>query len=199
MRTMHVLFNLLMFPILAGCAGGSLPVQAAGDGDPLKLSTSLVQRLYLSPLGLTNALVRVETENYLIDRRPLAFQVHVFDTDDSQGPKELLSVGIVMVEGRVQFVGASGDLVTRERATTIDLKALQTRKAGALQVIGDVTGWVEPSAPRPGRKPDSEEIVFRDPYPSPYVIGERRVVVLDSKSGLPLLVGSPSLPAPGTR
>jgi len=198
MRTKGLLFRFLILSILAGCTTVSLPVRAADD-DPLTLTTSLVERLYLSPLGLTNPLVRVETENYLINRHPLAFQVRVFDADDSQGPKEVLSIGIVIVEGRVQFVGVSGDALTRERANTLESKVLQARKATTLQVIRDVTGWVEPSAPQPGKKPGSEEIVFRDPHPSPYVIGERRVVVLDSKSGLPLLVGSPSLPAPSTR
>lgn len=175
----------------------ALPAAANGRDD-IGYVTELVRKLYLEPLNVRDALLDVRTESFLAGQRPAAFTVRA----GRRGPAhkefdELLSVGVIVADGKLIFISATGPLV--DGAKSVGREAREERIANAVRYLESISAWRSTGVREPGRRKGTEIVHFDDQSDIAWVPKGGREVVFDSRSGLLRLAGAPLLPAPESR
>jgi hypothetical protein len=160
---------------------------AARAGLPFDVAIDAVQRLYLQPLEISDAVIELKTAPFGIDCAPDELSVRVLRENTPDVLTEILKVVVIVIAGRVQFLSANGDLLGQSVSAA--------QRASVLDYLSKVNGWLVAGEMRRGVKQGLSEIDLRDPRSPANYISETRTVVFNDATNLPVMIGSPARPA----
>src|SRR6266536_3542051 len=94
-------------PLIAALS--AMPLTGAG-ADGLTYVRQIVDKVYLTPLRLSDAVLQIETDRFRSQREPHAFVVHVYKTARPDA-SEVLRIDIVTMGTYLQYVSARGSAI----------------------------------------------------------------------------------------
>lgn len=163
------------------------PVSTLSISRPFDVAIGAVQALYLRPLGLSNVMLKLESEPFGLECAPDEVTVRILEETGQGDVTELLKVEFIVVAGRIQFLSATGDLLERPVPAA--------ERTAALQYLKKLNGWTIAGQMHRGTKEGLSEIDLRDPRPPTHLGLETRKVVFRESSNHLVMVGFPARPS----
>ena len=155
--------------------------------DPFEVAQRAINELYVKPLHLFRAQLRIEAEPFSADCRAAAITIRVL-LPTKKGRREVLKVDAVVIDDRLRFLGASGSALHEQGRSAAD-EAMK----GAITFLSQVNGWKPIEEPlRRGAKKGYVERRMRESKPGadePLII-----IVFDRVRGVPIVIGAPPPP-----
>jgi hypothetical protein len=157
--------------------------------DGVAFAQHLTRELYLRPMQIDRASLRMEVERFDVGSEPRGFVVYVYSSAAPNAPA-VLTVNIVRAGRYLQYVGASGsalETVTKSR------ELRESRRANAVKVLLDFGGHETDGKLRRSARAGSMEMTFthfRPPPPLP----RSTTAIFDEASGVMTMFGTPAGP-----
>jgi hypothetical protein len=157
--------------------------------DPFGLAQRAVNELYVKPLHLSHAQLKIDAEPFAAECSAAAITIRVL-LPTKNGPREVLKVDTVVIDDRLQFLGANGSAL-HEAGHSADDRAM----SGAIAFLSHVNGWEPIDEPlRRGAKKGYVERRMRQSKWEANYMHSITVIVFDETRGVPVVIGAPPPP-----
>jgi hypothetical protein len=162
---------------------------SARASEPFSVAERATNELYIKPLGLTGAKLKVEAEPFAVGCPATAITIRVL-LPRKGGEREVLKVDTVVLDDRLEFVGASGSALHDVRQPQPDEAIART-----IAFLAQQNGWTaidEP--PRRGAKKGYIERRMRNRKLRAEYELDIVTIVFEQRLGVPVLIGAPPAP-----
>ena len=161
----------------------------AHASDPFGVAQRAVNELYVKPLHLSHAQLKIDVEPFAAECSAAAITIRVL-LPTKNGRREVLKVDTVVINDRLQFVGANGSAL-HSGGHSADEEAM----SGAIAFLSDVNGWELIDEPlRRGAKKGYVERRMRQSKREADYEPSITVIVFDATRGVPVVIGAPPPP-----
>lgn len=161
----------------------------AHASDPFGIAQRAVNELYVKPLRLSHAQLKIEAEPFAAGCSAVAIAIRVL-LPTKKGYREVLKVDTVVIDDRLQFVGASGSALLEVGHSTAD-----EAMSGAIGFLSQINGWEPIDEPvRRGTKKGYIERRMRGTRRGAESEQFTTMIVFDQARGVPLVIGAPPPP-----
>jgi hypothetical protein len=170
------------------CAVLLCGVADAYADDPFVIAQRAVNELYVKPLQLSNAQLKVDAEPFGAECSAAAITIRVL-VPSKKGRREVLKVDTVVVRDHLEFVGATGSALHRNSHSA------DRAMTGTIAFLAQVNGWQIIDEPlRRGAKKGYVERRMRRSRERPGDEQSVAVIVFDETRGVPVVIGTPPPP-----
>ncbi|MDP9193803.1 MAG: hypothetical protein M3P06_19080 [Acidobacteriota bacterium] len=129
------------------------------NSDILAVAEDLTRRLYLSPLNIDRAALKIDVDRFELGAAPHAVVIHVFESTELES-EELLTVNVVRVRGHLQYLSAEGSAL---KCSSTSQEGRAQRLRIAVDVLRDVGGYATDRKERRSVRRGFLEMRFVDP------------------------------------
>jgi hypothetical protein len=162
---------------------------AVHANDPFAVAQQAVNELYVKPLHLSRAQLKITAETFPAQCFATAITIRVLVPTKSE-PREVLKIDATIIDGKLSFLGASGAALRSPAQYSADEVMRNT-----IDFLSQLNGWKSMDRPpRRGTKKGYIELQMRDPKPGVDYEVDVKTIVFDEKRGVPVLIGAPSSP-----
>jgi hypothetical protein len=157
--------------------------------EPFAVAERATKELYIKPLGLTGAKLKIETEPFAVGCPPTAITVRVL-LPAKGGEREVLKVDMFVLDDRLEFVGARGPALRNVFQPHSNDAIAQT-----IAFLARTNGWtaIDEPARRGAKKGYIERRMRKSQIRAEYEL-DIATIVFDQSVGVPLLIGAPPAP-----
>ena len=161
----------------------------AHANDPFGVAQRAVNELYVKPLHLSHAQLKVDAEPFASECSAAAITIRLL-LPTKNGHREVLKVDIVVIDDRLQFVGASGSALHEAGHSAAD-----EAMSGAIAFLSQVNGWevIDEPLRRVGKKGYVERRMRQSKWGADYE-HSITVIVFDETRGVAVVIGAPPPP-----
>jgi hypothetical protein len=174
---------------LISCTIGLCGAATIHADDPFGVAQRTVNELYVKPLHLARAMLKVDAEPFPAECSGDAITIRVL-LPVTRGQREVLKVDVVVLQDRLQFLGASGSAlhgIHRSGAAGVT--------KSSIAFLEQLNGWTLIEEPlRRGARKGYVERRMRVPKPQTGYEPDVKTIVFDEAAGLAVLIGAPPAP-----
>jgi len=179
-RTLGAVWALVLFAV------NSHGAEYFSGVDLVQFARNFADKAYLQPLGLRDATLRIETENFRPGHEPLCADVHVFPHSN---PRRDGTISVCVAAGRIWFAAADKDFVEFYSQKPLAEATVKARTKVLIGYLADLSG-ASSSAPSKRMVPGYLVYDFRVPA-SDFVDMGIASAAINRRSGLLGVFGTP--------